>query len=431
MMDSISVGLKTSMRIPANSQLITKVPISTPCFSRPVIAMTEVPSGSSLPGGILVASWLVQLFPNVSKQDLLVEIRNVGWRNITIPSGTELCTLQQCCSTMHMDDAAESSHEDDYLGLFQLGYLSEVQKVDLHALLMKWRHVFSITTDMSDMGKASLVEHPIKLNDETTIKQRHQSIPPALYSELRQHLEELADSGIVRESQSPWASPLVLARRSDGSLRMCIDFRKSNQCTIKDSYCMPRIEETMEALYGAKFFTCLNLKSGYYQVEMSEEDRAKTAFTAGPLGFFELTRMAFGLTNAPATYQRLMEKCLHGLQPHDCLGYLDDIIVHSSTMEENLQRLELVFESLSAAGLKLKPNKCQFLSNRVKYLDHVISERGIETDAEKVECLKKWPVPLCVENVRRFLGFSGYYRRFDKDYGKLAKPLTNLLKGTR
>ena len=149
------------MRIPANSRLITEVPISTPCFSRPVMAMTESPSGGGLPGGILVASCLVQLSPNVSNQDTLVEIRNVGRRNITIPSRTELCILQQCCSTMYMNDAVESSGEDNFLVQFQLGHLSEVQKVDLHALLMKWRHVFSVTTDMSDMGKANLVQHTL------------------------------------------------------------------------------------------------------------------------------------------------------------------------------------------------------------------------------------------------------------------------------
>ena len=211
--------------------------------------------------------------------------------------------------------------------------------------------------------------------------------------------------------------------KKDGGLRFCIDLRKLNNRTIKDRYSLPRIEDTLDCLHHAVWFSTLNLKSGYWQVELEEEAKPLTAFTMGPLGFWECECMPFGLTNAPPTFQRLMESCLGELHLNWCIIYLDDIIVFSRTPEEHLHRLKAVFEKLRAAGLKLKPSKCEFFKKEIKYLGHVVSEEGVSTDPDKIKSVTEWPQPTTVTEVRSFLGFVSYYRRFIPNLFKIAKPL--------
>ena len=195
----------------------------------------------------------------------------------------------------------------------------------------------------------------------------------------------MIEVGAIRKSNSPWASAVVLVRKRDGSLRFCIDLHKLNACTIKDAYSLPRIDETLDCLGGAIIFTSLDLKSGYWQVEMEEELKPLTAFTVGPLGFYECERMPFGLTNAPATFQHLMENCLGELHLNWCIIYLDDIIVFSNSPEDHLHRLRGVFNKLEKAGLKLKPKKCEFFKTKITYLGHIVSAKRIETDPKKVK----------------------------------------------
>ena len=235
--------------------------------------------------------------------------------------------------------------------------------------------------------------------------------------------------GVIRKSNSPWASAVVLVRKKDGSLRFCIDLWKLNARTIKDAYGLPRIEETLDCLEGSIIFTSLDLKSGYWQVEMDEASKPLTAFTVGPLGFYECERMPFRLTNAPATFQTLMESCLGDLHLNWCIIYLDDVIVFSKTPKEHIYRLRGVFHKLSLAGLKLKPKKCEFFKSKIAYLAHIVSAKGIETDPKKVEAVKNWTVPKTVTDVRSFLGFTNYYRQFIKDYAKVARPLNVLTSG--
>ena len=214
------------------------------------------------------------------------------------------------------------------------------------------RYSFLFAMESLDLGKTNLVKHKIELTDYTPIKDRYRRIPPHQYEEVRNHLKEMLDVGAIRRSNSPWASPVVLVRKKDGSLRFCIDLRKLNARTIKDAYSLPRIEDALDSLNGACIFTSLDLKSGYWQVELDESSIPLTAFTVGPLGFYECVRMPFGLTNAPATFQRLMESCLGELHLEWCIIYLDDIIIFSKNPDDHLTRLEGVFEHLAKAGLK-------------------------------------------------------------------------------
>ena len=239
----------------------------------------------------------------------------------------------------------------------------------------------------------------------------------------------MLEAGALRPSESPYSSNVVIVRKKDGSIRFCVDFRKLNNKTIKDAYALPRVEDTLHLLAGARYFTKLDLRSGYWQVEIAELDKHKTAFQMGTLGFFEFHRMPFGLCNAPSTLQRLMERCMGEMNLRDCLIYLDDIIIFSSTFEEHLERLEAVFSRLQLHNLKLKASKCDFLRSRVAYLGHIVSEEGIQTDPEKTAAIENWPVPKSIKDVRSFLGFTGYYRRFIKDYASIARPLNDLLVG--
>ena len=208
---------------------------------------------------------------------------------------------------------------------------------------------------------------------------------------------------------------------------MCVDYRQLNSNTKKDAYALPRVEEILVNLAGNSYFTVLDAKSGYHQVNITEEHKERTAFTVGPLGFFEYVRMPFGLSNAPATYQRLMEECLGDLHLNICCIFLDDLIVFSKTYEEHLERFQLVFDKLRSTGLKLSPKKCSFFMKKVKYVGHIVSEHGIETDPGKTETVLNWPKPTTPEEVRQFIGFVCYYRRFIPNFSQTARPLTILM----
>ena len=230
----------------------------------------------------------------------------------------------------------------------------------------------------------------------------------------------MLDIGAIRHSNRPSASPVVLVCKKDGSLRCCIDLRKLNARTVKDAYSLPCIEDTLDSLNGTCIFTSLDLKSGYWQVELDEDSIPVTAFTVGPLGFYECVRMPFGLTNAPATFQRLMESCLGELHLECCIIYLDDIIIFSKNPDDHITQFEGLFEKFAKAGLKLKPSKCEFFKSSLKYLGHIVSEDGIATDPHKIEAICNWPTPRTVTDVRSFTSFTNYYRKFIKGYAKIA-----------
>ena len=198
---------------------------------------------------------------------------------------------------------------------------------------------------------------------------------------------------------------------------------------IKDIYSLQQIEEMLDCLNGTVWFTSLDLKSGYWQVEMEEDCKTLSAFTFRPLGFCECERMPFRLTNAHATFQHLMQSCLDNLHLQYCIFYLDDIIVFSKTPEEHLDRLRAVFEQLEKAESKPKPSKYKFFKQELTYLGHVVFKNGIQTDSKKVEAIQKWPIPTNVTEVHSFLGFANYCHRFIKKYAQVARPLYKLNSG--
>jgi transposase InsO family protein len=438
-----SIGVVKSTKatiIPPGSKTIVHGLARIHGESMRMTVVTEDLEHSVLPGGLLIAPCYSKVSGSSSR--VAVQIQNLCSRSITIPAKTPICELHRVAvveSSPLLEGEGGDNHETaeplspdkarDVVEQFKLDaemYLAEDQVKQVEHLLYKYSHVFS-QHDL-DLGRTDTVKHHIKLTDDTPFKERHRRVPPSMYEEVRNHIKEMLDLDAIRPSHSPYSSPVVLVRKKDGSLRFCIDLRRLNSRTVKDAYALPRVEETLDVLKGASLFSCLDLKSAYWQVEIAEGDKMKTAFSVGSLGFFECNRMPFGLTNAPATFQRLMETCMGDLHLVFCLIYLDDIVVFSRTFDEHVERLEAILKRLESTGLKLKPSKCRLFQKRIKYLGHVISEEGVETDPDKIAALKNWPVPQTVQDVRSFLGFVGYYRRYIKGFASVARPLHDLLK---
>ena len=331
----------------------------------------------------------------------------------------QLANMVPNIQTPKGQDLSENKEKDescilDQLDLGEISTWSVEQQQAARKLLCDYSETFS-KNDL-DLGKCNILKHKTQLTDQQPFKE-----------EVKQHLQEMVEVGAIRRSFSPWTSTVVIVRKKDGELRLCIDLRKLNNRTMKDGYALPRIDDTLDCLHGSKWFSTLDLKSGYWQVELEEEAKPLTAFTMGPLGFWECERMPFGLTNAPATFQRLMESCLGELHLSWCTIYLDDIIVFSQTPEEHLVRLQAVFDELKVAGLKLKPSKCELFKKQINYLGHVVGHKGVATVPGKITSVTGWPRPTTVTEVRSFLGFLSYYRRFIPNFSKVAKPLNILL----
>uniref|UniRef100_A0A3B3DXT9 Gypsy retrotransposon integrase-like protein 1 n=1 Tax=Oryzias melastigma TaxID=30732 RepID=A0A3B3DXT9_ORYME len=400
----------------------------SPCADKWVIV--EHPNQSSLPGGLCVISCLITLPGNAAKR-IPVVIKNETDQDITIPPDCVIADLGGLHSLLkqHNVTAAVDDEKHPTCNLsFNFGE-STIPPEWKERVTKKLNEIPDVFAHHDlDFGCTDKVKHHIRLHDETPFKHRARPIHSQDIEAVRRHLHELLDAGVIRESESPFSSPIVVVRKRNNDVRLCIDYRKLNLQTVKDAYALPKLEDTFSALTGSKWFTVLDLKSGYYQIEVEENDKPKTAFVT-PLGFWEFNRMPQGITNAPSTFQRLMEKCVGDMNLKEVLVFLDDLIIFSQSLEEHESRLLRVLNRLKEYGLKLSPEKCKFFQTSVRYLGHIVSESGVETDPAKTEALKTWPIPKNLKELRAFLGFSGYYRRFIKDYAAIVRPLNHLTRG--
>ena len=299
-------------------------------------------------------------------------------------------------------------------------HLNEKDRIKLAQLLSEFSDVFDDKLDT-----CNVTSHKINTGRSTPIKQRPRRLPYAYRDEADQQIQEMLANGIITPSVSPWSSPIVLVRKKNGDLRFCVDYRKLNQITVNDSHPLPLISDLLDSVKDAKYFSLLDLRSGYWQIPVAQEDRAKTAFVTQN-GLYEFTRMPFGLKTAPATFQRAMEVILAGLTFEICLCYLDDVIVFGKTLTEHNDRLKTVLTRFRDNNLRVKLAKCVFASPQVTYLGHCISQQGVSPDPTKLTAVAEISLPSNIKEVRTFLGLTGYYRRFIPNYATVAQPLTKL-----
>ena len=299
---------------------------------------------------------------------------------------------------------------------------------------MKYQSTFSHSP--TDIGLTPLASHEINTGTAPPVRVPLRRQGYKREQEIRKAVQDGLSRGIMEESTSPWASAPVVVTKKDGTARFCVDFRKLNSLTKADSYPLPRFEDCVDSLHGKKFFCTLDLQSGYWQIPLtSKEDRERTAFLTKD-GLFHFTVLPFGLCSAPATFERLMERVLRGLQWERCLLYLDDILVFGATFEETIFNLEKVLERLQSANLKVKPGKCSLLQPSVEYFGHLFSEQGIHPLKSKLHSIQVWPSLSTVPRsrlrteVKRFLGLVSYYRRFIRNMSDISAPLYELTKST-
>ena len=246
-----------------------------------------------------------------------------------------------------------------------VGDLDERQAEELHALLHKYSDVIRSTP-----GRTMLAEHRIETNNGRPIRQAPYRLPHAYRDQVLDELKTMQEEGIIESSQSEWSSPMVLVKKKDGTLRMCVDYRRLNSVSEADAYPMPRIDDLIDSIGTAKYITTIDLTRGYWQVPVAIESRPKTAFST-PLGLFQFRVMPFGLHGAPATFQRMMDRLIDGLSGFSG-AYLDDLVIHSESWNDHVKHLRVIFERLRQAGLTAKPSKCQYAMSQCVYLGHVV-----------------------------------------------------------
>ncbi|UYV61011.1 K02A2.6-like [Cordylochernes scorpioides] len=352
-----------------------------------------------------------------------------------IPSGMNMCTMESyengnICSLIESSDKLQEtqlkSREWSQKIPFSRSRLSEIQRLQLVSCLDEFIGIFDFGS--TPIKPTSTVKHKINTGDQSPIKQRPYRVAPSERRLIQDEVNKMIENHIVKPSESPWSSPVILVRKKDGTWRYCVDYRRLNKITKKkDVYPLPRIDDALDSLAGSSYFSTMDLRSGYWQIEVDEKDREKTAFIT-PDGLYEFQVMPFGLCNAPATFERIIDSVLGSLKWNMCLCYLDDIVVYAPTFEEHLLRLQLVLSCIQKAGLSLNHKKCLFGSRRIKILGHLVDANGIHPDPDKVEAVSKFPRPRNISELKSFLGICSYYRRFIENFADKARSLHDLLK---
>lgn len=308
------------------------------------------------------------------------------------------------------------------------GDLTSEQRQQFWELVTEYADIFADSPDA--LGRTEVLEHHIKLTDNRPIRQRPYSHKGKIGEFVREEIQRMRKLGVVTPSGSSWSSPVVVVTKKGGTLRFCVDYRKLNDVTEKDAYPLPLIDELLHTVAGAQYFSSLDAQSGYWQVPVTPEDRAKTAFVTYD-GLFEFTVMPFGLTNAPATFQRLMNTVLNDLRWKCVVVYLDDVNIYSPTWKQHLLDLRATFDRLRQANLRLNIKKCHFVRPYVVFLGFLVSNKGIEADPDKINKMVNMRPPTNIKELRSVLGLFSFYRGFVPNFSALAQPMTRLLRKGR
>lgn len=287
-----------------------------------------------------------------------------------------------------------------------------------------------ISAEKKGLGRTHLISHHIDTGDAAPIKQRYYVMSPDKLRELNRQLDEMIEMDVVEPSSSPWNNPITMAPKANGEMRFCLDSRKLNEVSKHDAYPLPYINNILDQLRDACFLSSIDLKSAFWQIPLTPSSKEKTAFTVPSRGLFQFKVMCFGLTSAPATQQRLMDKLFGPEFGGRVFIYLDDIVVVNKTFEDHIDLLKRVFERLRSANLTVSLSKCCLFRKELKYLGYIVDDMGLRTDPEKVRAITDFPMPTCSKDVKRFLGTASYYRRFIRGFSTIAAPL-NALTSTR
>ncbi len=287
-------------------------------------------------------------------------------------------------------------------------------------------HHEAFCLEKQERGETDIVEMEILTGDATPRKVPARKMPFAVRQEVARQLRSMQDAGVIQPSCSPWASPVVMVRKKDGTHRFCVDYRELNSVTKADTFPLPQIDDLLDQIRDSRFFSTLDLAASYWQIRVEPGSREKTAFVT-PQGLYEFRVMPFGLTNAPSVFQRLMQVVLMGLNPDsgpDFVSvYIDDVLVFSRSLKEHIDHLCLVIQQIQEAGLKLKPSKCSFVREEVGYLGHILTPDDAKTNPKLVQAVISFPQPQNVREVRQFQGLSSYYQRFIPRFAAIAQPL--------
>ncbi|GJY07241.1 reverse transcriptase domain-containing protein [Tanacetum coccineum] len=279
--------------------------------------------------------------------------------------------------------------------------------------------------EKTKISERRIKDEPVLIPGAAPVARAPYRLAPAEMKELAEQLKELSDKGFIRPSSSPWGAPILFVKKKDGSFRMCIDYRELNKLIMKNRYPLPRIDDLFDQLQGSNIYSKIDLRSGYHQLRVREEDIPKTAFRTR-YGHYEFRVMPFGLTNAPAVFMDLMNRVCKPYLDKFVIVFIDDILIYSRNEKEHEEHLKTILELLKKEELYAKFSKCEFWINTVKFLGHVIDSSGIHVDPAKIEAVKNWASPTTPSEIRQFLGLAGYYRRFIKGFSKIAKPMTEL-----
>ena len=393
----------------------------------------------SLPLGIDVQTVYATLADGSNRVTVVLRNNTQDWLEITkgipiaqmaatneIPKVTNLLSAEESKEQPTLTEDERPDLLLEKLDLTGLEAWPEDQAEKACSLLKEYHDIFSL--GKRDVGYTKAAKHKIVLKDPDTplFKERFCCIPPPQLDEVCAHLKMMLDAGVIWPSNSPWCNAVVLVRKKDGSLHFCINFRKLNSLTVKDSHPLPHTCETLESLAGAAHYSTFDMNSGFLQIPMDEESKQYTAFTLGSMGLYECESMPFGLCNAPPTFQRLMLNCLGELNLTYCLIYFDDVIIFSRTEEEHLERMRVLFDCLCEHGLKLKPSKCDMFKTEINYLAHHVSKKGVLPSKKNLEAIAECLPPDTYTKVKSFVGLVGHYRCFIKGFANIATPLYDL-----
>lgn len=422
--DSIELN---ELTLKPRTETVIAVNITNPTVGQGIIPKTELQSG------VYLASSVIQVTTDFKALTTILNTldEEVKIKPINIEIEPYIIKQEESHFIGHISKQQKQIDRFELLkSSLRLDHLSEEERLSITQICMEYNSIFHLDGDQ--LPETTVITHKIETTTQVPIASKTYRYPHVHKDEVHKQINHLLDQGIIRPSTSPWSAPIwVVPKKKDASgetkWRVVVDYRGLNSVTIQDNHPLINITDILDKLGKAKYFSCLDCYSGFHSVKLCDKDAQKTAFSTD-LGHYEFVRMPFGLKNAPATYQRLMNTVLSGLQGSRVFVYMDDLIIFGTNLSDHNNKLIEVFKRLKTNSLKLNPLKCEFLRKEVAFLGHTITHSGVKPNPDKINCVVNYPIPKNIKDIQAFLGLCNYYRKFIKDFAAITKPLTELTK---